>query len=427
MDNQSIKLHGVSPSPGSVRLSCPEDGLEPVAPLRAIRGFSPRIVAAISGPEEELAAAGAGLPDGAARPEAIAARLRARGLELEWGEPVQVEGVDELLALCRERGRSSVEMLRAQPSLARQMQIGVWFDGTWRVRALRRLVLPAPFLRGRRLVARSPGRLADLADLAFWLGVAERSNPLEWQRLTRTSYVAFVYHRFAGEAKNGQERIDISPRRFRRQLAALRLAGFRPFSGEEVIAFHDGGADPPRRAVAITVDDGMRDCVEPLRRHARWRPQLFVPTREVGGAAHWIDGEPVASWDEVASLSAAGVGIGSHAQHHQPLTELSLEEAEGEMERSLADLREKLAAPLPAIAFPNGGHDAEICAAAAKAGYAVAFTTEKGRNGIGAAPWALRRVSIHAADGVLAALWKASTGEPLPRLWLRLRERLGRT
>jgi peptidoglycan/xylan/chitin deacetylase (PgdA/CDA1 family) len=427
VNNQSIKLHGVSAPAGSARFPCPENGLEPLAPLRAARLFSPRIVAAISGPEKELAAAAAGLPEGAAQPEAIAARLRARGFELEWGEPVQVKSADELLALCRERGRSSVEMQRVQPSLARQMQIGAWFDGTWRVRALRRLGLRVPFLRARRLVARSPRRLADLADLAFWLGAAERCNPLEWQRLTRTSYVAFVYHRFAGEAKDGQERIDISPRRFRRQLAALRIAGCQPFSGEEVIAFHGGGADPPGRAVAITVDDGMRDCVEPLRRHARWRPQLFVPTRELGGAAHWIDGEPVASWEEVASLSAAGVGIGSHAQHHQPLTELSREEAVREMEGSWADLQEKLPAALPALAFPNGGHDAELCAAAAEAGYAVAFTTEKGRNGVGAAPWALRRVSIHAADGALAALWKASTGEPLPRPWLRLRERFGRT
>jgi peptidoglycan/xylan/chitin deacetylase (PgdA/CDA1 family) len=426
VSNQSIKLHGVSAPPGSARFPCPEKGVEPVAPLRAAGESPARIVVAISGPEEELAAAGAGLPEGAARPEAMAARLRARGVELEWGEPVQVASLEELLALCRDRGRSSVEMLRAQPSLARQMQVGGWFDGTWRMRALRRLGLRAPLLWARRPTARSPHRIAHLADLAFWLGVAERSNPLEWRRLTKTSYVALVYHRFAGEAKPGQERIDISPRRFRRQLAALRLAGFRPFSGEGVIAFHDEGAPPPRRAVAITVDDGTRDCVAPLRRADRWRPQLFVPTRELGSSAHWLDGEPVANWEEVAGLAAAGVGIGSHAQHHRKLTELSPEEAAAEMEGSLSDLREKLGTPLPAIAFPNGGHDAGICAGAEEAGYAVAFTTEKGRNGIGADRFALRRVSIHASDGALAALWKATTGEALPGPWRRLRERLGR-
>jgi peptidoglycan/xylan/chitin deacetylase (PgdA/CDA1 family) len=425
VSNQSIKLHGVYAPPGNARSSSPETGLEPMAPLRAARKFPTRIVASISGPEEELAAVGAGLPAGAARPEALAARLRARGAELEWGEPVQIESLEALLAFCRERGRSSVEMLRVQPSLAGQMQVGSWFDGTWRVRALRRLGLRASPLWARRPTARSPQRITDLADLAFWLGVAERSSPLEWRRLTRSSYVVLVYHRFAGEAKPGQERIDISPGRFRRQLTALRLAGFRPFSGEEVIAFHDEGALPPRWAVAITVDDGTRDCVEPLREAPRWRPQLFVPTRELGSSAHWLDGEPVASWEEVTDLAATGVDIGSHGQHHRKLTELSPEEAAAEIEGSLADLRAKLGNPLPAIAFPNGGHDAGICAEAAEAGYAVAYTTEKGRNGIGADRFALRRVSIHAADGALAALWKATTGEDLPGPWRRLRERLG--
>ncbi len=48
------------------------------------------------------------------------------------------------------------------------------------------------------------------------------------RRLDGRSYVVLVYHRFAGELKPGQERIDISPRRFARQLRALRLVGFRP-------------------------------------------------------------------------------------------------------------------------------------------------------------------------------------------------------
>jgi hypothetical protein len=59
--------------------------------------------------------------------------------------------------------------------------------------------------------------------------------------------------------------------------------------------------------------------------------------------------------------------------------------------------------------------------AAAEAGFRVAFATSKGRNGQGTDPYSIRRVSVHAADGVLAVLWKVVTGEGLPRLWLRVR------
>jgi len=165
----------------------------------------------------------------------------------------------------------------------------------------------------------------------------------------------------------------------------------------------------------------MADAVEPLRRAARHAPQLYVPTGELGATAHWIDGEPVASWEEVEELAAAGVAIGSHTRHHRRLTQLGPADREAELAGSLADLRENLPAAAPVLAYPNGDHDDAVCRAAAEAGYELAFTTEKGRNSARTDPFRLRRVSIHGADGALAALWKVLTGEALPGWWLRLR------
>jgi len=242
------------------------------------------------------------------------------------------------------------------------------------------------------------------------------------RRLDGRSYAVLVYHRFSGELKPGQERIDISPRRFSRQLRLLRLLGFRPLDAETILAFHAGEVTRlPRLGVAITVDDAIADCIEPLRRHVRWRPQLFVPTAELGASAHWIDGEPVASWEQVEVLAEAGVSIGSHTRHHRRLTELGSEEREAEIAGSLADLRKRLPSSLPVLAYPNGDHDDAVCDATREAGYALAFTTEKGRNDAGADPFRLHRVSVHGADGALAVLWKATTGQALPGWWLRLR------
>ncbi len=397
-------------------------GLEPMAPLRGVTGCFERIVAEVEASNADLDAAREGLPDGAAVPEALAIRLRARGAELRWGEPVIVPDLRALLDLCRARGRSSVELARADSSLLSGSQLGAWFDALWRMRVLRAAALK---LRGRDLRALgllSPRWLSAVADVSFWAGARELATALEWRRLTKSSYVALVYHRFAGELKPGQERIDIAPARFARQLRALRLAGFHPLTAEEIVDFHAGTAGPlSHRRIAITVDDAVTDCVEPLLRHARWSPQLFVPTRELGGRAHWIDGAPVATWSDVRALAAAGVAVGSHARHHRRLTQLDSAAREEELAGSLADLRDHLAAPLEVVAYPHGDHDHAICRAARTAGFRAAFTTAKGRNGAGTDPYCLKRVSVHGHDGVLAVLWKALTGEALPALWLRLR------
>jgi peptidoglycan/xylan/chitin deacetylase (PgdA/CDA1 family) len=173
--------------------------------------------------------------------------------------------------------------------------------------------------------------------------------------------------------------------------------------------------------VVITVDDGTADCVGPLLGEGRWLPQLFVPTSAVGGHAVWLDDGPLASWDDLRALRAAGVEIGSHTRHHQRTTELPPAALTESIAGSRADLRTEIPEPLPIVAYPHGDHDDRTCTAAAEAGFLAGYTTEKGRNGAATDPFRLRRVSIHAADGALAALWKAATGEALPEFWLRIR------
>jgi peptidoglycan/xylan/chitin deacetylase (PgdA/CDA1 family) len=294
-----------------------------------------------------------------------------------------------------------------------------WCEAPWRTRLARRLPL---FGSLAKLLAPRSRRWRELAeDLSLWEEVRASSSADEWRRLT-SSYAVLVYHRFAGELKPGQERIDLDPRRFRRQLRLLQALGFKPLPPAELVAFHSGKCnDLPRRRFAITVDDAMADAVEPLRRAATLAPQLFVPTAEVGKTAHWIDGEPVAGWEEIRQLAAAGVMIGSHTRHHRRLTRIEPVEREVELVGSLAELREQVPEAAAIIAYPNGDHDEAVCAATRKAGYALAYTTEKGRNDAGTDPFRLRRVSVHAADGPLAILWKVLTGEDLPPLWLRLR------
>src|SRR5215213_8652820 len=94
-------LHGLTGPPGSRLRELLGDGLRPSAPLRPVTGCFERVVARVSG---------------------------------GGGAPGEVETVDELLARCRERGSASVAAVRADPSLVTELQLGGWFDATWRMR-----------------------------------------------------------------------------------------------------------------------------------------------------------------------------------------------------------------------------------------------------------------------------------------------------
>ena len=216
--------------------------------------------------------------------------------------------------------------------------------------------------------------------------------------------------------------MDLSPRLFAAQLRLLRLFRFHALAPVELLAFHsDPGAVLPRRSYVVTADDAFIDAVHALVKAHRHRPQLFAPTRLVGGRAPWAPGAPLADWDELAAAAAKGVAVGSHTRTHPVLAGLPPDRLEDELAGSLEDLERRIPEPLPALAYPHGRHDAAARRAAAAAGYRMAYTTAPGRNGAGSDPFRLSRIGVKAWDGRLSFLWKATTGEHPPRPWERWR------
>jgi peptidoglycan/xylan/chitin deacetylase (PgdA/CDA1 family) len=386
--------------------------LHPAAAERVLFGawrplvgpFDPPI-ARVSGPADELAEVSEGLPAGAALPEAVAVRLRRRG-EVTFGEPEPVD----LVAWSERRGRHSVQLVRADPSLLSELQLGAYHHPVALGRALRQALRRLPRLpaRGRALRA--------VADAAFWRGVRAEATNEEWERFTR-GYAVLLYHRVAGELKPGQEQLDLAPERFAAQMRMLRRLGFHPLTLEQAIAFHDG-APLPRRAVLVTADDAYADATAALTGHADRHPVMFVPTGAVGGAAHWTDGEPVSGWDELRALRAAGGELGAHSRTHPDLTTLDGAALEEEVGGARRELAQAVPGAPAALAYPHGRHDERVRAKAAEHA-ALAFTSVPGRNGAGTDRWCLRRVGVHAYDTLPVVAWKALTGEPVPGPWER--------
>jgi peptidoglycan/xylan/chitin deacetylase (PgdA/CDA1 family) len=412
-----VLLHALKAPPGS-RLARSSQHPAGADGLRPLVGPFEEPIARLSGPPELLEDAGRGLPEGAAKAEALAVRLRRRGVELTWGEPHVLGDSSSYLDACRARGASSVEIARADPSLLTELQLGAFFNVYWPSRLLRRVLVRVP-------VRRLP--LPAAADAAFWAGARSAATDVEWSRLTRSSYVVLTYHRLAGDRIPGQERLDVDPAMFSRHLRWLRRLGFRPLSWEEVAGFHaDPPATLPRRSFVLTADDGFRDAVAAVHGHLDAKPQLFVNTACVGGVASFADDLPLASWDELQELAAAGAAIGSHARTHGRLAQSPPELLDEELAGSLRELRTQVPSSIPVLAYPHGSHDERVRAAAIAAGYRAAFTTQIGRNGAGTDPYCLRRVSVKDWDGPLSLLWKTLTGELVPPAWDRSARRLRR-
>ncbi len=389
--------------------------------LRPLVGPFHEPVGRVTGPAELLDDAGRGLPEGAAKAEALAVRLRRRGMALSWGEAEVLPDASSFIEACRAWGAASVEVVRADPTLLTELQLGAFFNIYWPSRLLLRMLLSAP----KRVLERLP--LAAAGDASFWAGARSAATDEEWARLTGSSYVVLTYHRLAGDRIPGQERLDVDPAMFRRQLRWLRWLGFRPLSPEELAEFH---ANPsvklPRRSFVLTADDGFRDAVTAINGHGYAKPQIFVNTACVGGAASFADDLPLASWDELRELAAAGAAIGSHARMHGRLPQSPPEVLDEELAGSLRELQAQVPSAIPVLAYPHGSHDERVRAAAIRAGYRSAFTTETGRNGAGTDRYCLRRVSVKDWDGPLSVLWKTLTGELVPPLWDRWTRRLRR-
>ncbi len=100
------------------------------------------------------------------------------------------------------------------------------------------------------------------------------------------------------------------------------------------------------------------------------------------------------TWDQVRSLLALGMEIGSHTLSHVPLARVKPERAHRELVESKKRLRAELDAPVALFAYPAGDHSDDAIELVEEAGYLGAFTTTSGPVKAGDNPLALKRVGV---------------------------------
>lgn len=104
----------------------------------------------------------------------------------------------------------------------------------------------------------------------------------------------------------------------------------------------------------------------------------------------------VVNWDEVRTMSEAGVSFGSHSATHTILTKLHCEQVRREAVDSWAVLMQQPIRSIPIFCYPNGNWTEEIGRCVKAAGYQAATTTQFGyETQTPSNLFGLKRVSVH--------------------------------
>jgi peptidoglycan/xylan/chitin deacetylase (PgdA/CDA1 family) len=211
---------------------------------------------------------------------------------------------------------------------------------------------------------------------------------------------ALYYHRIGPFRDGAPRKMTVTPENFRAQLKVIEKAG--AVSLDEAV---DG-----RPGVAITFDDGFRDCLEfalPALRAHRFPAAFFIVAGLVGKTDEWMrvtthPPERLVDWDDLKRLRDEGFTIGSHTMTHTVVTR---EEA---VESRLV-LQERLGIPVRHFAYPRGEHTPESVAWVREAGYTAAWATKAGPDD----PFTRRRLPVSASLSTLGfrfKLFKARLG-----------------
>ena len=191
----------------------------------------------------------------------------------------------------------------------------------------------------------------------------------------------------------------VGPSRFATQVRALRRAGYRAVTMQQVWDAWHGRGTLPRRPVVISFDDGTEGQVRhalPALRGAGWPGVLnlawnFLP--DIGGT------------DAVRRLVRAGWEVDSHSLTHPDLTELSAADLRRELSGSRARIRRAFGARAANFfAYPSGRYDARVKRAVRAAGYLAATTVEPGFARPTADPYALARIQVGGGMNATALL-----------------------
>jgi peptidoglycan/xylan/chitin deacetylase (PgdA/CDA1 family) len=195
--------------------------------------------------------------------------------------------------------------------------------------------------------------------------------------------------------------VAFPPQDFEAGLLAMRDAGIQILTLTDLVSRLRKRQPLPRRAAAITFDDGYRSVYEvafPALERLSMPATVFVPvqTGESPGDARLPpqEGRERVSWPEMREMSGRGIDFGAHTMSHPDLTQLDRASAEREIVGSREILEQGLGRPVTFFAYPFGRHD-QTSREIVSETFNAAFSARLNLVGSGNDLFTLPRVEMH--------------------------------
>jgi peptidoglycan/xylan/chitin deacetylase (PgdA/CDA1 family) len=185
---------------------------------------------------------------------------------------------------------------------------------------------------------------------------------------------ALCYHDVQAEmprAGGGPDHFTVPVTSFAGMLDTIAEHGFTGCSLARALA------EPGRRRIAITFDDGTRgqyDYAFPELVARGMTATFYVTT-------NWVGQPGYMTWSQLRELTAAGMSVQSHTRSHPFLSELGSDELRSELAGSKRELDSQLGQDTSEIAFPGGDAPrSRFRHILGEAGYRIAVGTRWGLN-----------------------------------------------
>jgi peptidoglycan/xylan/chitin deacetylase (PgdA/CDA1 family) len=203
-------------------------------------------------------------------------------------------------------------------------------------------------------------------------------------------------------------------------MAYLAQNGYTVVPLDRLPGILEGREPMPRKAVAITIDDGYRSTYEvayPILRKHKFPATVFLYTDFVGAG-------DALTWAQMKEMTASGlVDLQPHSKTHANLTVRQNGEPDSryrerirrEVEGPVDVIKSQLGVPTVSYAFPYGDVNDVVVNELRNKGVKLGVTVTPGGNAFFAPPYMLRRTMIFGGDDLDTFRAKIVTSLPVGR------------
>ncbi len=210
---------------------------------------------------------------------------------------------------------------------------------------------------------------SDLTALAELSTTSTQGIPIDATSTKMISLPIVVYHIVRPSYPSDDAKVRAlaqTPEIFDAEMQYLTTAGYHVVTFADLEDYYDHGKSLPQNPIILSFDDGWGDQFAyafPILQKYHYTATFFVFTNAIGRPGFL-------TWDNLQTLIAAGMTIGSHSESHPFLTRIT-EQAKlwNEISGSKTILENRLGVTVNEFAYPFGQYNPAIVALVQKAGY----------------------------------------------------------